>query len=157
MVKNLTPNPRQAIPSPSYAGSLAVSRKRPSVGVSPAVSAQHECRCLAQLEAVLVPAPPAWPPPPPPGRLRPRPCSSATWGVRGCRATGPRAWRPGTRRATWPVGPGASGASDCRDSFVSRCRIALVPLGRSGSNRRAFYRVTGADLANLVNLRQRGC
>jgi hypothetical protein len=52
---------------------------------------------------------------------------------------------------------GPSGASDCRDSFVSRCRIALVPLGRSGSNRRAFYRVTGADLANLVNLRLRGC
>ena len=50
---------------------------------------------------------------------------------------------------------GPSGASDCRDSFVSRCRITLVPLGRSGSDRRAFYRVTGADLANLANLRLR--
>jgi hypothetical protein len=50
---------------------------------------------------------------------------------------------------------GPSGASDCRDSFVSRCRIALVPLGRSGSDRRAFYRVMGADLANLANLRLR--
>jgi hypothetical protein len=50
---------------------------------------------------------------------------------------------------------GPSGASDCRDSFVSRCRITPVPLGRSGSDRRAFYRVTGADLANLANLRLR--
>ena len=50
---------------------------------------------------------------------------------------------------------GPSGASDCRDSFVSRCRIARVPLGRSGSDRRAFYRVMGADLANLANLRLR--
>jgi hypothetical protein len=50
---------------------------------------------------------------------------------------------------------GPSGASDCRDSFVSRCRITPVRLGRSGSERRAFYRVTGADLANLANLRLR--
>jgi hypothetical protein len=35
--------------------------------------------------------------------------------------------------------------------FVGRCRITLVPLGRSGSDRRAFYRVTDADLANLAN------
>jgi hypothetical protein len=48
-----------------------------------------------------------------------------------------------------------SGASDCRDYFVSRCRITPVPLGRSGSDRRAFCRVTGADLANLANLRLR--
>ena len=38
---------------------------------------------------------------------------------------------------------------------MSRCRITLVPLGRSGSDRRAFYRVTGADLADLANLRLR--
>jgi hypothetical protein len=50
---------------------------------------------------------------------------------------------------------GPSGASDCRGSFVSRCRITPVPLGRSGSDRRAFYRVTGADLASLANLRLR--
>ncbi|MDA9686885.1 hypothetical protein N9U05_00165, partial [bacterium] len=52
---------------------------------------------------------------------------------------------------------GPSGAPDCRDFFVSRCRITPVPLGpgRSGSDRRAFYRVTGADLANLANLRLR--
>jgi hypothetical protein len=51
---------------------------------------------------------------------------------------------------------GPSGASDyCRDSFVSRCHITLVPIGRSGSDRRAFYRVTGADLANLANPRLR--
>jgi hypothetical protein len=33
---------------------------------------------------------------------------------------------------------GPSGASDCRDSFVSRCRITLVPPARflSGDGRR---------------------
>jgi hypothetical protein len=51
---------------------------------------------------------------------------------------------------------GPSGAPDCRGSFVSRCRITLVPLGRSGgSDRRAFARVTGADIANLANRRLR--
>jgi hypothetical protein len=40
-------------------------------------------------------------------------------------------------------------------TFVGRCRITLVPLGRSGLNRRAFYRVTDADFANLANLRLR--
>jgi hypothetical protein len=50
---------------------------------------------------------------------------------------------------------GPSGAPDYRGSLVSRCRITLVPLGRSGSDRRAFYRVTGANLANLANLRLR--
>jgi hypothetical protein len=51
--------------------------------------------------------------------------------------------------------PPESGAWSRRGSLVSRCRIAPVPLGRSGSDRRAFYRVTGADLANLANLRLR--
>jgi hypothetical protein len=56
-----------------------------------------------------------------------------------------------TRSAAPPEPPIAA----CRGSFVSRCRITLVPLGRSGSDRRAFYRVTGADLASLANLRLR--